>query len=296
MKDIADKANVSVATVSYILNNVKNQKISKETRERVLKICSEMGYLPNLTARALATKKSGMIGILNVRNSAAVNPWQDYIYSRFINQTESILLKNGYHTLYTNIDIRNPELNVILQRELDGVLLLNISEDIFYKISNKFKVPVVIIDGFLDDQLFHKILPDYDNAIKKAKDLLVRKPEFIITSSSNNRGVYDKIKNLADENDCELCFASTEADIAEFSSKHTGQKGIIINEFIALFAARYLNTDDFVVLCTSDSPDILKENIRKIKFIEEKSKVASDIILKYLNGNTSDFISKYTLI
>lgn len=52
MKDIARQANVSVATVSYVLNNVKNQTIPDPTRQIILQIARELNYVPNLAARS----------------------------------------------------------------------------------------------------------------------------------------------------------------------------------------------------------------------------------------------------
>lgn len=294
MKDIAKEANVSMATVSYILNDVKNQKISDETRKRVLDACKRMGYLPNLTARTLATKKSGLIGILNVKNPDVTSPWQDFNYCRFLNQLENTLSRNGYHTLFANVNINDPQLNVILQRELDGVILLNIREEMFYKISKKFNVPIIIVDGYFDDQMFHKVVLDYDAAIKEAIVKLQCKPEFVIADYSNNKGVVEKIKNYPGFGKSDFCFVSSETQLADFAQTHKGRKGIVINEFVANFAARYLSPEDFVTICTCDSPCIIDSRMKKVVFKEEKSEITADLMLSYLN---SDFPkSKYTFL
>ena len=62
--DVAKRANVSRATVSYVLNNTSSQTISAKTREEVLKAAAELGYRPNLAARNLAAGDSGTV--LNV--------------------------------------------------------------------------------------------------------------------------------------------------------------------------------------------------------------------------------------
>lgn len=69
MKDIALRANVSVATVSYVLNRVNNQTIPEKTRNQILLLAEELHYIPNLAARSLANKKTGLVGVL-VHNSA----------------------------------------------------------------------------------------------------------------------------------------------------------------------------------------------------------------------------------
>lgn len=53
--DVAKRANVSRATVSYVLNGVTTQKISEKTREAVQRAADELGYRPNLAAQSLAS-------------------------------------------------------------------------------------------------------------------------------------------------------------------------------------------------------------------------------------------------
>ncbi|WP_334313445.1 LacI family DNA-binding transcriptional regulator [Psychrosphaera algicola] len=55
IKDVARIAGVSIATVSRVVN--KGPKVGEKTRNRVLKIMQEIGYMPNANARALVTQK-----------------------------------------------------------------------------------------------------------------------------------------------------------------------------------------------------------------------------------------------
>jgi DNA-binding LacI/PurR family transcriptional regulator len=59
--DVARLANVSTATVSYVLNNAEGRKISARTQEAVYRAAKELGYRPNLAARNLARGKSGAV-------------------------------------------------------------------------------------------------------------------------------------------------------------------------------------------------------------------------------------------
>lgn len=69
IKDIAKKANVSITTVSRVLNQ-KTEGISKSTRKRVLEIIEELGYRPNSIARSMITKQTNTIGLIipDIRN------------------------------------------------------------------------------------------------------------------------------------------------------------------------------------------------------------------------------------
>ena len=62
IKDIAKVANVSYATVSRALSG--SPEIGEETRQRVLKLCSEMGYTTNYVARSMVMKRTKLIGLI----------------------------------------------------------------------------------------------------------------------------------------------------------------------------------------------------------------------------------------
>jgi LacI family transcriptional regulator len=62
IKDVAQKAGVSVATVSYVLND--SRKVRPATEQRVLWAAKELGYLPNTAARSLAVGRSTIVGLV----------------------------------------------------------------------------------------------------------------------------------------------------------------------------------------------------------------------------------------
>ena len=64
IKEIAKIANVSVCTVSRIINNTYPEKVSKETRLRVLKVMKNLGYRPSIIARGLAKKRTSLLGLI----------------------------------------------------------------------------------------------------------------------------------------------------------------------------------------------------------------------------------------
>ena len=69
MKEIAKQCNVSVATVSKALNGYSD--IGEETKNYILRTASEMGYLPNSSARALKTKRTFNLGVLFVAEAVS---------------------------------------------------------------------------------------------------------------------------------------------------------------------------------------------------------------------------------
>lgn len=98
MRDIAQKAGVSTATVSRVLNkNPTSIPISKHTREKVEQIASEMGYSPNVFAKTLRTKKSMLIGVV-------VWDLTDLFFSEILRGIDNTLHLSGYKMLLNSAE------------------------------------------------------------------------------------------------------------------------------------------------------------------------------------------------
>jgi transcriptional regulator with XRE-family HTH domain len=69
VKDIARLAGLSQAAVSYALSG-RSSRVSDATRQRVLKVAEELGYQPNVLARVMKGKETGLLGII-VRDGSA---------------------------------------------------------------------------------------------------------------------------------------------------------------------------------------------------------------------------------
>ena len=65
MADVAKAAGVSRTTVSFVLNNRDGARIPSQTRERVKQVAAELGYRPHGGARALASRRSSLIGLVS---------------------------------------------------------------------------------------------------------------------------------------------------------------------------------------------------------------------------------------
>ena len=65
MADVAKAAGVSRTTVSFVLNNRDGARIPSQTRERVKQVAAELGYRPHGGARALASRRTSLIGLVS---------------------------------------------------------------------------------------------------------------------------------------------------------------------------------------------------------------------------------------
>ncbi len=144
IKEIAEKAKVSIATVSRALNN--HPKVSAVTREHILKISRELNYKPNLTARSLAKKESKIIGLV-------LPEIQGDFFTEVIKGVDQVAYSLGYHVLvvssHSERNIVESIMSFMGQSFVDGIILMipAISDQIREIISVHNTPPVVLING-----------------------------------------------------------------------------------------------------------------------------------------------------
>lgn len=120
LKDIAERAGVTSATVSMVINNKPN--ISEATRKKVLKIARELNYYPNVIARGLATRKSDSIGVIvpNLASSFVVRILQGIkSTNRDIDHTVQLFDTIGQKENESQLFQR-----LARERRIDGVILI----------------------------------------------------------------------------------------------------------------------------------------------------------------------------
>ncbi|MBN1898243.1 MAG: LacI family DNA-binding transcriptional regulator [Spirochaetes bacterium] len=123
IKDIAKKCDVSIGTVSKILNEkykYDNIKISQETIARVKKVAKEMNYEPNYAGRLLSTGKTNTIGIY-IPKSREKNFHFGHYYSSIIDSIEKSAVKSGYDILLINYD---SYIHKFSSRRIDGLIII----------------------------------------------------------------------------------------------------------------------------------------------------------------------------
>ncbi len=118
MKDVAERARVSVSTVSHVLNGTR--KVSEKTRGEVLAAVEELSYRPNLLAKGLKTRRTYTIGLLipDIRNS---------FFTSVVRGVEDVALSRGYHLFLCNTD-EDPEredeyVRELARKRVDGLMV-----------------------------------------------------------------------------------------------------------------------------------------------------------------------------
>jgi len=171
LKDIAEKCNVNISTVSRALAG--NTLVSKKTRMKICLVAEELNYRPHLPARTLAGGASKTIGIV-------VWGVETNYYARIIKSIEQYLHQYGY-SLIIGIGNRNyeKELNCLESfnaRFVDGIILVGPFSDRFNselpKLKSLFHRPSVIIQARKNHSLANNIaVDDYAGILSAVKHL-----------------------------------------------------------------------------------------------------------------------------
>ena len=149
--DISEKAGVSIATVSRVLNG--NSNVSEKTRQKILKVMEETGYQPNVFARGLGLNTMNTVGILCADSS-------DLVLASAVYHIEQELHKYGYNVLLCctgyESEAKEKYMHLLLSKRVDGLILAGSSfveedaEKNRYIADAAKEVPVVILNGYLD--------------------------------------------------------------------------------------------------------------------------------------------------
>lgn len=157
LKDVAEYAGVSKATVSYILNG-SNKTITKATREKVEKAIKELNYIPNLGAQSLTSKCSRLIGVVIPQTEpGSTLMFKNSFYSEILSSIEYHARILGYHVIISASDVNESYMKLVMERNLDGVIVIGMYPNDFYEQFKKIEVPVVLIDSYCTDKYFHNI-------------------------------------------------------------------------------------------------------------------------------------------
>ncbi|WP_143961878.1 LacI family DNA-binding transcriptional regulator [Litoribacter populi] len=174
IKDIANDLNISITTVSFILNGkARENRISEKLTKKVLEHVKKVGYKPNQLAQSLRTGKSKII-VFMVEDIS--NPF----FSNIARNIESKALENDYKIIYCSTDNKKEKAQELIRlfkgRHADGYIITpteGIEEDIKSLMSEN--IPVVLFDRFFPEvETSHVVINNYQ-ASKDANLFLIAK-------------------------------------------------------------------------------------------------------------------------
>lgn len=159
LKDVAERAGVSIATVSYVLNNKKT--VSLSTKSKVYSAIEELNYVPDLNARSLSSNKSKLIGVVIPQTEPGSKLMlQNDFYGEIIGSIEYYARREGYHVLISASDVDESYLTLTRERNLDGIIVIGMYPDEFYQQMKKTQIPIVLVDSYCNDHYYHSVRID----------------------------------------------------------------------------------------------------------------------------------------
>lgn len=188
IKDIAKACNVSITTVSRVLNN--NGYVKEDTRDKILSAVSEYNYIPNNSARSLKIKNSKNIALLV---KGVSNPFFNFMTGII----EQKLALRGYSLLLQNIEQSASELDIAIKEQQDrnlcGVMLMGGSFSYSQDRFSMLGIPCVILTVSAKDdvpkELYSSVCIDDEKEGFRATEYLIKlghkRIGFIFLSSFN---------------------------------------------------------------------------------------------------------------
>ncbi len=158
IRDVAQRAGVSVTTASYALNNTGT--ISEATRKRVLEAAEELNYHPNGFARHLKKRKTQTIAVFITRFGGS-------FYEEILEGIHSVILETDYELLVCP-ETRSPR-RMLLYRQADGAILFDssVSHETVLKLASR-RFPIVVLDRLLGNDFVLPILLDNAQGVREA--------------------------------------------------------------------------------------------------------------------------------
>lgn len=167
--DVAREANVSMATVSRVVNG--NPNVKPTTRKKVLEAIERLGYRPNAVARGLASKKTTTVGVI-------IPDISSIFYAELARGIEDIATMYKYNIILSNSDQNMDKelhlLNTMLGKQVDGIVFM--SGNVTDEHVEEFKrspVPIVLAASVEEKGETASVAIDYEQALYDAAVMLI---------------------------------------------------------------------------------------------------------------------------
>ncbi|WP_066195018.1 MULTISPECIES: catabolite control protein A [Gracilibacillus] len=167
--DVAREANVSMATVSRVVNG--NPNVKPATRKKVLNTVERLGYRPNAVARGLASKKTTTVGVI-------IPDISSIFFSELARGIDDIATMYKYNIILSNSDQNKDKelrlINNMFEKQVDGLVYMgaSISEEHIQQLKTS-PVPVALAATIDSSGAIPSVNIDYEQAAYEATSLLI---------------------------------------------------------------------------------------------------------------------------
>lgn len=197
LKDIAQKVGVSIALVSYVLNNQKLNRINKAVAQKIKDTALELNYRTNQIARSLKTNRTNTIGLIVADIS---NPFSGSLARIIEDEAE----KHGHTVIFGSSDEDSDRckkvMNVLINHQVDGLIVVPTSRaEEQLNLLTETEIPFVLLDRYFPGLNVNYIAIDnYSAAYALTKHLIEqgRKRIGIITFESDLFNLQERLRGF----------------------------------------------------------------------------------------------------
>lgn len=189
IKDVARLADVSVATVSYIVNGIHEDRYTPETKRKVLQIVNLYNYQPSRLAQSFALSKSRNVIILTDKHGSILQKAESYDFLRLFCKTFERL---GYNPIIQTY-LENTRIDMA-----DAIMCVGMEEEKFRRLAQENFVPLIAVDAKINDELFFQIYQDFDHVLKQGEDKFGKGNFTVALVDMYNETLKQEITSLSD--------------------------------------------------------------------------------------------------
>lgn len=173
IRDIAREAGVSIATVSYVLNNREDQSISEATRQKILQVVNLHQYRINFTAKCISSGKTNIVTLLADDDKFALCKAETMLLAEKLQRFAS---EKGYY------------LQLAFGKEAkrysncDAIICCNVSAEFFRELGEVNFCPLIGLDTVIpNNDLFYQVYTDYSK-VKRVADKIFGERAYKVVS------------------------------------------------------------------------------------------------------------------
>lgn len=149
IRDVAERAGVSTATVSFVLNNNPKEVISEKVRKRVLEVARELNYHASAAASGLKRKSTRNVGLIFYRHDNAIaNPFYSFVIQGAVKEG----LDRNYNLLFAFIESTYTGFSdlpkIIREKNVEGVMFMRHTYPKMIRDIQSLGIPIVAVDNF----------------------------------------------------------------------------------------------------------------------------------------------------
>ena len=314
MKDIADEAGVSIATVSNVING-NLSKVSHDNAQRIRKIIENRRYVPNSSARTLAVKTSHIIaGIL--MGAQGINILKDPYCAEFFGELVGAVQDRGYYFMVRYVTSYDEVIKSLRSWNVDGAVFIGTSEVYSRKIQEEINIPLIFTDSYTTQQNINNVgIDDFRGGVLAAEHFIKmghKKPGFVGHTypiaekgvvSERLRGflsVFDSYKiKLTDKQIFYVSEFNPDDGLNDIAAKFKAERGCITGLFISADKLAFamiktlsdngIRVPEDISIIGFDDLSITSNFLPKLTTIRQnisrKVRIAADLLFRQIEGD-----------